>query len=229
MIEGVIGQLIGAEGIDLALIGRPSTLAEDSVDRLTLESLSGDVAVLDWRSPEAIVGDLVAVGVDAERAAHPHDAEAGANVAVAIGSTSPTSPVSARRRVYAFDLANFGQPEEVIAALRALNQRRQVRTFTIGLGPQSTPAHVAGNGRRSGPNEGARGVAPEENVLPLAESKPGGRGAGPSGNGAEAGAANGDRSIAPADPQTVSDPSQRASNEGIDLDDLLDQLDQADP
>jgi hypothetical protein len=229
MIEEVIGQLIGAEGIDLALIGRPSTLAENSVDRLTLESLSGDVAVLDWRSPDSIISDLVTVGIDAERAAHTHDAEAGSKVTTAVETSSPPVPPSTKRRVYAFDLSNFSQPEDVIAALRALNQRRQVRTFTIGLGPNSISASVAGNGRRAGPSEGVGGLARAPTGTPSEEPTPTRRSAEPSGNRAEAREANGNRSIAPVDPPAGSDQSRRASTEEIDLDDLLDQLDQADP
>ncbi len=229
MVEEVIGELIGAEGIDLALIGRPSTLAENSVDRLTLESLSGDVAVLDWLSPEAIIGDFVAVGIDCERAVHPHDLAAGSKADTTVEASSPAVPVPTKRRVYAYDLANFAQPEDVIAALRALNQRRQVRTFTIGLGPNSNPAPGAGNGRSAGPSEGVAGVARSRTKPPSEESTPDGRSSGASGNGLEAGEANGDSSIAPVDPPARSGQSRRTSTEEIDLDDLLDQLDQADP
>ena len=239
MIEEVIGQLMGAEGIDLALIGRPSTLAENSVDRLTLESLSGDVAVLDWQSPGAIIGDLVAVGIDAERAAHPHDAETSSKLAVSV-QTSPPQPVPASaKRVYAFDLANFAQPEAVIAALQALNQRRQVRTFTIGLGPNSTAAAAARNGRPAGSRGEGEGMTRSQTILPKAGSTPDQRSSGPSGhgaegneaegNGAEAREATGNRTIAPVDPPSASDESRRGSTAEIDLDDLLDQLDQADP
>jgi hypothetical protein len=136
---------------------------------------------LDWRSAEAILGDLVAVGINAERAAHPHDPEAGSRVSNSIKASSRPVPDSTNRRVYAFDLANFTQPEDVIAALRALNQRRQIRTFTIGLAPNSTPAPVAGNGRPAGPSEGEGGVARTHRRPPL--STPNGRSSGPPGDG----------------------------------------------
>ncbi len=121
MAEEVVGRLIGAEGIDLTLIGPLSSLAETSTDRLTLESLSGDVAAMDWQDPAAIVDGLAAVGFHAQRAPHPHDDDAPA-------------PSSANRRVFAFDMNRFRGPVELVDALRQLNARRQVRTFAIGAG-----------------------------------------------------------------------------------------------
>ncbi len=53
--QSVVGELIGLNGIDLTLVGPLAQLDETSTDRLTLASLSGDVAVLDWQRPEEIV------------------------------------------------------------------------------------------------------------------------------------------------------------------------------
>src|SRR6056297_1563232 len=55
--ESIIGELIGRPGIDLTLVGRLSDLATGSTDRLTLESLRGDLVVLDWQPPERILSD----------------------------------------------------------------------------------------------------------------------------------------------------------------------------
>ena len=49
--QGVVGELIGLSGIDLVLVGPLDSLSESSTDRLTLSSIGGDIAMLDWRMP----------------------------------------------------------------------------------------------------------------------------------------------------------------------------------
>lgn len=191
MTEEVVGQLIGAAGIDLTLIGPLSSLAETSTDRLTLESLAGDVAALDWQSPEAIMQGLASVNFHAQRAAHPHDGEA-------------PKKQSGIRQVYAFDMSRFRGPGELIKALTDLNGRRQVRTFSIGLG-DSLGVGIT--------REPARPAA-EPPLVPI-EPVPPTQGTTPPG----------EIKTTPVHDVKAGEPPAS----GLDLDDLIDQLDQADP
>ena len=56
--QGVVGELIGLSGIDLILVAPLDSLSETSTDRLTLSSLDGDIAVLDWSQPEVTHASL---------------------------------------------------------------------------------------------------------------------------------------------------------------------------
>ncbi len=127
MAEAVVGELIGLNGIDLMLVGPIAELPEASTDRLSLDSLTGDVAVLDWQSPSDILDSLASVRFEGERSPHAHDPD-----------VSP--PPSNRRRVYAFDLNKFARPGDVVEALVTLMTSRSVRTFTL----QPMPSTAAG-------------------------------------------------------------------------------------
>jgi hypothetical protein len=132
MADEVVGNLIGAGGLDLMLIAPPASLAETATDRLTLETLTGDVAVLDWQDPERIVLSLASVNFRGHRTPHPHDLDA--TLAATSSPAVASSPAAAApRRVFAFDLRRFAGSRELIDALQELNSRRQVRTFGIGI------------------------------------------------------------------------------------------------
>lgn len=191
MADELVGTLIGAEGIDLALIGPLADLAETATDRLTLETLSGDVAVLDWQGPQEIVLGLTSVNFLADRARHPHDGDAPQSGQVG-------------RRVFAFDMNRFQNAAELVTALRELNQRRQVRTFSIGLGGQ-----LASEG------SGASHAAPTQ---PSAQAHSGT----PTAASEAQTSSSGGRTMA-------AEPGRQALPPRLDLDDLLEQLDRADP
>jgi hypothetical protein len=198
--EEVIGQLIGAEGIDLTLIGSLPSMAETSTDRLSLESLSGDVAVLDWQQPEAMVTALESVGFQGQRAPHPHDAKTGA-------------PPLGVRRVYLFDMTAFRDAGQLVAALRQLNARRQVRTFSIGPAAVSQAIHSKPTGAANFP-----GNSSEDSPAPSPAEPPSSR------------RSTASPSSSP-EAEQVARPSSREetrSDDPLDLDDLLDQLDRAD-
>ena len=137
--ESVVGELIGRPGMDLVLIGKLDQVAPDSTDRLTLDSMSGDVVILDWRDPAQSVHLLQVAGFEGARALHQHDLKA--------------SPVSSARRIYAFDLSQFQDGIEVCKALSELLASRRVQTVSIGLSPGSRPVapSLTKNGR-SEPN-----------------------------------------------------------------------------
>ncbi len=124
--EAVVGELIGLAGIDLALVDRLDQIQPTSTDFLTLDSLAGDVAVLNWQAAEATVGILNRLGFAGSRARHAHDPEA-------------TSP-GPSRRIYAYDLNKFDDARRVIAALGELLASRQVRTFSLDGSLAQKPA-----------------------------------------------------------------------------------------
>lgn len=188
MAESVIGELIGRSGIDVILVGPLAQLGETSTDRLTLASITGDVAVLDWQSPSEIVATLHEIGFQGQRSPHEADPQA----------PLPTSPL---RRIYAFDLARFSGPQEVIAALSRLQSNRQVRTFSLGMVPIASPPQI-GPGRATAPQP----------IVPMSS---------PRGSTARK------QSHVAGELPPPSHPSPNHSP--LNLDDLLDQLDRIDP
>jgi hypothetical protein len=131
MAEAIVGELIGLPEIDLTLIGPITQLAEGSTDRLTLESLSGDIAVLDWQSPQDLVDSLGAIGVGGCRAPHSDDP-------AAVAGSERTG-----RRIYAFDLNQYPDAQRLARSIVQLKASRQVRTFSLLPGPAVVPAHTA--------------------------------------------------------------------------------------
>ena len=121
LAEDVVGHLIGRPGIDMTLIRSLTGLQESSTDRLTLDGIAADVAVLDWQSPQAIVDSLNALGFAGRRAPHSRD-------------SSPPTVANDQRRIYAFDLNQITDISQLIGALDALKSDRQVKTFSIGQG-----------------------------------------------------------------------------------------------
>lgn len=122
--EAIVGELIGRNGFDLTLVGPLDGLGESSADRISLGSLAGDVAVLDWQSPADTVAALARIGLTGQRSRHALD---------------PSAPqaTAQQRRIYAFDLTQVSRPGDVIEALCDLKSSCQVRTFTLGT--SSTP------------------------------------------------------------------------------------------
>ena len=90
LAEAVVGELIGLNGIDVTLVGPIAQLAPASTDRLTLESLTGDVAVLAWQCASETMAALAGIDFQGERSPHAHDRD------VAL-------PAARIRRIYAFD------------------------------------------------------------------------------------------------------------------------------
>lgn len=230
MSEEIVGQLIGAEGIDLTLIGALPGLAETSTDRLSLESLSGDVAVLDWQTPDAVVTGLSSAGFRGQRAPHPHDTEA-------------EMPPPGIRRVYLFDLHRFRDAGELVGALRQLNARRQVRTFSIGFGgaPSVSPNRDSREPKVIAPPIDRAGSGAEPATARRAQdpssdvgNEPGVAGEAASSEGvarpepvnSPTGTTAGPRPATPGEKR--SEGTSQDASAVLDLDDLIDQLDRAD-
>ena len=128
LADSLVGELIGASGLDLILVDPLAEMEIDAIDRLTLESLEGDVALLDWKDSSEIIRDWRDAGLVGERA--PHDLESEAVLGVA-----------GVRRVYAMDLRVVESYRQVLTALGKIQSERMVKTFTLGLpltgGPQA--------------------------------------------------------------------------------------------
>ena len=126
--ESVVGEIIGRPGIDLTLVGPLDQIAPQSTDLLTLQGITGDVAVMDWRTSDDLVQKLNETGFPGVRAPHADDQE-------------PPSPPIGQRRIYAFDLNQTTDAKQLCVALNNLLAERQVRTFTLGgISSQAKPA-----------------------------------------------------------------------------------------
>ncbi|TWU34200.1 hypothetical protein [Novipirellula artificiosorum] len=145
-VDRIVGELLGAAGIDLMLIGRPEQIAPDSTDHLSLELIQGDVAILDWQSPSALCEAFAELGLRGARFPHPHDEQ----------TAKPTANRS--RRLYAFDLRQFGSPQAIRNAMQELLNEKQVRTFSLiaDREGQSTAARE----RRTEPSQTDRSTPP---------------------------------------------------------------------
>ncbi|MFK8112234.1 MAG: hypothetical protein AB8B91_08520 [Rubripirellula sp.] len=119
--DEIVGELIGRAGIDLTLVGPLAGLSEQTTDRLTLDALVGDVAVLDWQTPEQIHESLNGIEFDGRRARHRDDP----------GAPEPNVEVKSRRRIYAFDMNAVPSAAHAIESLEKLKADQQVRTFSL--------------------------------------------------------------------------------------------------
>ncbi len=148
--ERLVGELIGRPGLDLMLVGALDDLPPESTDRLTLESLAGDVVVLAWRSMSETMDDLSLLGFDGHRSPHAGD------------PVTPSAPMG-RRKIFAVDLNRYGSADPVLDLLQGLLQSRGIKTFTIGsIGP----------GRPSGPTAVVNKSAPSDLARPTPTSSP---------------------------------------------------------
>ncbi|NNE00803.1 MAG: hypothetical protein HKN47_26105 [Pirellulaceae bacterium] len=216
LAESAVGELIGRPGIDMTLIGPLDQIAESSTDRLTLDSITADAAVLDWRSPQDLMDALATVGFRGVRAPHASDP----------ASESATGATVGQRKIYAFDLNHFATGAQLCTAVTQLLASKQVRTFALG--------NLAGPANRSGPSPIAQ--SPETATTPAAVSKTQIDDTRPSvANTAPDTTAPQDTNREKTDTnaadkipaRTIRQPGSQGSS--IDLDNLVDQLDQLDP
>ena len=202
LTEAVVGELIGMPGIDLTLIDRLDQIDPNSTDQLTLDSISGDVAVLAWQPVVASLRALTAIGFKGTRARHAHDAQAPSGASVPDGS----------RRIYGYDLSEFDSQQPVCAGLKELLASRQIRTY----GLDSLILN--------------RAPIPEQAAIPEHPTgQPSGQPTPPAGPAAKPAGAPAPISEAARAPAEDPQPPGPRARQPLDLDDLVDQLDQLDP
>lgn len=119
-------QLMGVPGLDLAILGAVAPEMANT-DRLLLESLSGDLAIVDWRGPEETLLALERLGIAGSRAPHRLDPGSG-------------QPPQGARRLYLVDLRRGDSPAQVLAGLQAILASRRVVTVSLGAPPRGSAA-----------------------------------------------------------------------------------------
>lgn len=222
--EEVVGELIGLAGIDLTLVAAFEGLHKDSTDHLSLTSLTGDMAVLDWRTPAELIQVLHGIEIPGARSPHPHDPEV-------------PVPASDERRIYAFDLNQFSAAKDLTAALQELKSQREVRTFSLQDLLPGSKDHSAKD-RTADKNDAVdqtidrsrqAAQSPDQGESRPDSTRPDGArpdSARPDGARRGPGAPAGARMVA----DSNSADSRPSGLPGVlDLDDLLDQLDELDP
>ncbi|GAA4466261.1 hypothetical protein [Novipirellula rosea] len=207
-VDAVLGEMLGLPEIDLTLVNRLETISISSTDHLTLESITGDMVVLDWQTASQTCQAMRSLGMDAVRGPHPDDPDA------------VVDPAIRSRRVYAFDLRQFADAKTLRESILRLHASKQVKTFSLSLGSSNaavTPPRVASSLPRS-----AKGASSEKGASPEKDASPQ-KGASPKKEGM---AENHDGNANPS-PR----PLTRAANHSISsehLDALVDQLDDFD-
>ena len=220
--QGVVGELIGMNGIDLTLVGPLDSLGESSTDRLTLASISGDLAVLDWQQHEALETALGRLEISGQRTVHVADPGATDSGRSAIKAAEGTD--LQYRKLYLFNLNDFSRPEDVVASLVELNSVRSVRTFKLDLAPKPIAAASP-----QGDDVAEPPAAPRRSSLPIEMDPSPNQVAGSLREG------SGGPSVGASDANREETDASRESGEArhaaaeFDLDALIDQLDQLDP
>ena len=130
-LEGdLVARLIGAPGIDLSLVGDLETMDSAKTDRLVLESMAGEAAVLVWESPAASFARFAEYGIAGYRARHSLDVE---------GLSEPPSSgagasANRARKVYFISLQGR-DGGQVVACIEQLLQSRRTKTVSLSLAP----------------------------------------------------------------------------------------------
>ncbi|PAY19353.1 hypothetical protein CKO51_12135 [Rhodopirellula sp. SM50] len=120
LAESLVGHLIGRAGLDLTLVGRFDSLADDSTDRMTLDSITVPSAVLDWRSEPEMLDVLAAIEFHGSRCPHQLDPD------------GPFAPRQSPRRLFLFDLTKHNDVQKIIAELDRLRASLSVKTVSLG-------------------------------------------------------------------------------------------------
>lgn len=138
----IVARLIGSAGIDLGLIGSLESLAENSTDRLMLERLGGDLALLSWETPAAAAERLAAARIAGRRAPHPLDPQPAAANGSDLAAVSDGE--AGVRRIYHHPLGAHS-PADLQTAIERLLAARRVVTFQLAPSPANSPSHSPAN------------------------------------------------------------------------------------
>ena len=122
--ESLVMRLLGAPGLDVAIVSSLEMDQASETEQLLLSSLSGDLAVIDWRAPADVLASLERLGILVARAPHRLDPH-------------PSAPANGRRKAYVIDLRNGDSADAVAESLRRLLEERRVIAVPLGakIGP----------------------------------------------------------------------------------------------
>lgn len=137
-MEGdLVARLIGMPGMDLCLVGPLERSTQDSTDRLVLEGLQGDFALLTWHAAEAVSELMRQAGQVGERVPHALDPHAVDSLA-AKGEEKSRAEAVAKRRFYLVEL-HGKTSAQVVAGLQQILASRRTKTVAIGTLPTPLP------------------------------------------------------------------------------------------
>lgn len=134
-VEGdLVARLIGSPGLDMSLIGSLDNFDPSGTDRLLLDGLSGDVAILSWHNPADGFQLCHTIGLSGFRAQHSLDPEGSQQPPSAtrsgpinlpvVGNGSVKNPKPDARRLYFFNLA-AGSAEQIVVGLQQILHAKQ--------------------------------------------------------------------------------------------------------
>lgn len=146
-VEGdLVARLIGSAGLDMSLIGSLDNFDPSGTDRLLLDGLSGDAAILSWHNPADGMERCQTIGVRGFRAQHaldpagspqpPSATRSGPINLPVVGNGGTTTSNPDARHLYFFDLA-AGSVEQIVAGLQQLLQTK--RGLTLAPAKQVQP------------------------------------------------------------------------------------------
>jgi hypothetical protein len=129
----VVARLIGSPGIDLSLVGGLDKMDAAGTDRLVLERLNGDAAILAWHNPAEIADRLAALGTSGYRARHMLDPSAP-------GERATTTNGTSKHRLFLIDFGS-ATSAQIDTAVKQILQSLRVQTISLGIpGKAASPA-----------------------------------------------------------------------------------------
>ncbi|MEM8911541.1 MAG: hypothetical protein AAGC97_07195 [Planctomycetota bacterium] len=146
--DHVVGTLLGRPGIDVILLDRLPEPDDDVTERMAIESMGGDAAVVAWGDPDQIVDQFGRLGQVFIRTQHRRDVN------------GDQSPAPGTRQLYCFDMRRIGASETILGDLQRLLQVRQTPTFSIGLG-----GTIPATSRRTAPQSIEPTPTPPESLV----------------------------------------------------------------
>ncbi len=171
-MEGdLVARLIGLPGLDLCLVGPLERSTQETTDRLVLEGLQGDFALLTWHAAEAAIELLRQAGQVGERVPHALDPFA-PNDSVSKGEEQSGGKEAAGRRFYLVELRGKTS-EQVVDGLQQILAARRTKTVAIGISAPALPiaksppqAAVSVSGKVPASSSGAPELPHKPQVLP---------------------------------------------------------------
>ncbi len=114
----LVFQLLGVAGMDVAIVSSLDPQLSTATDRMMVQALASDLAVVDWCGGEETLNKLAALGVQALAAPH------------ALDESRPLVPLG-QRRAYLFDLRRGDGASRIAQTLKQLLSQRQVAAIPL--------------------------------------------------------------------------------------------------